>query len=229
MTIALTGSVTTITFNNGTPSGQYTPPAGTTKLGIALSYTDYDGRVTAVSLGGVSATAITGADAQNNTNNRANATQYYIDSPSLSAQTVAVTTGATWKDFAVVFYPFSGAKTGMPTKVGTDAHDASTNLNYAASPAVGDIVVAVASTDSGTTFGTWANSFTSDLNAVTPNSLGVFGAAHKTAAATTETANVQAAGGNVNRSAAMAVVVYESSAAGASSKLLSQLANQGGF
>lgn len=217
MTVSILNT-TVITVNAGTPSANLTPSASASHLAVAVSYTDFDGTITGISLGGNALTRL--VFIRNATNNEANAEIWYLPTPSNTSQAFVITGLGTWKDVVLTCHSLSGS--GTPVTTNTDTHSALTNLNAAVSCAVGDFVIAAASSDRTSGIGTWANSFTSDVSGASPNSLGTWDCSHKIAASTTETANIQMASGSGSFSAALAVGVFPSSGGG-SSILLPQL------
>lgn len=214
MSVAIVGSVTNIDFNGGTPSGTFTPAGGaTTKIIAAVSYARYNGAIiSAISVGGNAFTKKVAAETTVS-GNYVDAEIWESDVFTGSGLTVSVTSTSSWKDYGISFYCLSGAGTIVTTN--TNAHAANTDLSASVSCAVGDMVIAVGSTDRyAVAYGTWANSFTSDLEQASANSLSRFATAHKVAASATETATVTAAGGSASFGAALAVAVIPAVATG---------------
>lgn len=215
MALAIVGSATNITFDNGTPSATYTPGGGASHVVAMVTYSRYDGNpISALSVGGNGFTKL--CDVIDETYNYCHSEIWWRAGFSGSGLTVAITADSTWKDFGVTFICVSGAAT--PTVYSTDHHDAGTAVSTSVACAVGDlIVVSVGSTRSGFAGDGWTNSFTGDLDEASANSISRFLSAHKIATGTSESTSTTVAGGLDTHGATIAMAVIPAAAGSSAS------------
>jgi len=183
-----------ITFNAGTPSTTYSPPAGAVSIFVPLNYAEFDGtsQLTALTIATASFSRLT--QVEDASNNQAYSEIWWMNSatiPGGSGLTVSETNPGAWTDLNLAMIAVSGCITTAPTVFGSDHNGtgASPSATVACNP--GDLIVACACNDrAGTAFGAWGNSFTSVAEASSPGALYRSALAYKIAVSTSETATV---------------------------------------